>query len=1416
MTKIKYFIAIIFSIILIMLLQNKVEAASVTLNELRNTDDPSQYLNSNLSLSQYTLDDNSDVYCITHKKTLKYTSLTYNFKGYVEIRGYKLTDHEGNVLTWEDDYGNVSEKSPSSAQLAAVIASDLLGEKGYGDYTYNDDENDHYYTKTQKALYYVYSYWRPAVEPGIPFLKDFNSDVFNIQSSVDFPDAEGYAELVKTDPNYGKYNVRIYFFKYSGSREDGEEVYQEMILTQILPDEPDEDYVDIEIQKTWDDKDDILNKRPEDISVTLLAKYKNEQNEREIKTVTLKEPDWKYTFSDLEKYDENGDEITYSVRENNIPESYKVNIEKNDNGEKIEFIIKNSLDITLPDVDGYVIISGKVWVDGNAGKSNDLDGIYNANSDNDNPLSGIKVTLRDKNGDEFTGGSSATTNSSGEYTIIVNYEQSYPYKLYESYDEVYNKLIDGAYVEFEYDGIKYTTVKPLADNSDSENVSKATEDKGERERFDSNNTITNPNSSNTSMITASTIDIIDSFGTYSDVTTEDEKVTTLYCNADGASVTSSSTPPKGTYTQTNPNGAWLEPITTTHDMHSEGNNGHTEWVKTDEVDDEGNPIYVPHYVKPTKWYWCDEGHSLETTTITNIHIKNVNLGLFEREQPDIALTSDIQEVKVTMKGQEYTYIYGNKGIESTDDFFNMDVKFQNKYTYTYRRPVNPADIAYVNNNTDDLKVTVTYKIALKNQSTTLPVTVNKLISYYDSQYTIISSGWNEQGSNNNFSEAISGSLGINIDPLQMKTTTITYDISQNAIKGLLSQEATLNNVVEIYEYSTQYGGETLCAEMEKASNLTLTNGKPKVGSPYAGRDIDSTPGNANVYYDSSQDRLDARTYEDDTDIAPSFVLVKDDEYKIVSGTVWQDTATDESLANNERLGNGIKDSSENLITNVKVELLKVNDDGTTSPAYIYTTENGVIDSREAITYTDSSGHYSFGNNNQEAGQKEGVVTDNYIIKFTYGDDNIDGGEGTTNINGHSINARNYKSTIIIDPLKSDVFEADNPNDKWHLLLKDYTDIRSIAVDDLTERNNIDSESLINGNFDDKKNIPSYSKPFKLQVEYTSEPSANVDVNGGSFEKELSVFNFGIIERARENIVIDKTISNLKITLANGQVLIDGDPYNQKLDYVKALGNTITNRETKPKDKLVSIEIDTELMHGAKIDMTYAITVTNNSEHDYDYTYGDSYYYYGEKESLPLMTTTIEQIVDYVDDEVTVTTDGENENWEIKDWTYLLEKGYIDSTLNPDGTDSNRIENKNYLILTTNFFRKLTTDRTVVDGKANNSDTVYLHVSKLLGNQENEYTYENHVEIIEIGGKIARTIKEVKEDGTQVKKDYIPGNYKPTNASRVHEPDDDRIIARITPPTGLFDNILTYVIIITVSLAVIGTGIIIIKKKVLGK
>uniref|UniRef100_UPI0020748037 Cna B-type domain-containing protein n=1 Tax=Enterococcus hirae TaxID=1354 RepID=UPI0020748037 len=67
-------------------------------------------------------------------------------------------------------------------------------------------------------------------------------------------------------------------------------------------------------QKTWNDNEDQDGKRPKNITVNLLA------NGKQVQSKEVSETDgWKYEFTNLPKY-ENGQEITYTVTENQVPE----------------------------------------------------------------------------------------------------------------------------------------------------------------------------------------------------------------------------------------------------------------------------------------------------------------------------------------------------------------------------------------------------------------------------------------------------------------------------------------------------------------------------------------------------------------------------------------------------------------------------------------------------------------------------------------------------------------------------------------------------------------------------------------------------------------------------------------------------------------------------------------------------------------------------------------------------------------------------------------------------------------------------------------------------------------------------------------------------------------------------------------
>lgn len=1090
----------------------------------------------------------------------------------------------------------------------------------------------------------------------------------------------------------------------------------------------------------------------------------------------------------------------YNIIETTIPDP-KYNKAENQ-GKTVQALVDTNAKVTIKitnkgdedkdkppkfdDGKGTVSISGTVWEATLGYKDNSYSDTFNFSNFSDNkgniPVQGVKVTWWNNAGTTKLG--ETTTDSNGNYKMTNNIT---------IHDHVYNvdstdwSRYNNSYVVFEYNGFKYTTVK----FNNVANGSRAKEIPSTRAALD---------------------------GKFKEVTNGTVK--------DGNfSITTDKDQSGDNYYTANVGDQGMVQATSKSYV--------TNLMSYATASNSGASFCTEH--TPYTWYhhgsWTCGGHTGYTHKLEKKNdtweIKNMNLGLVQREQPDVAISSDIEKVRVIMKGQQYTYVYGNRGIQSNTQLFEYRVKFGGTYT----RKVNPADIAYINQvGSNEMEVYVTYNIIAKNHSNTLKVSINDIANYYDNRYTINSGdGWTGgTGAGNGFN-VTHYNQKITLEPnAQSDIISIEFKVNDATIKGLLNNDMTLKNVSEITSYTSFYGTGTIGSEHETASTKGL------VGTQYAGVDRNSIPGNYNVNSDSP--------YEDDTMDAPSFLLTKDPNYKIVSGNVYEDTTRANNQAGAERNGDGAN-NSEPGVGHARVELLRVKDDGSLEVANLYTVENGRAGFMKAITYTEPNGDYAFGYN--EGGTKPryytndsdatgsdsyikiGVVADNYVIRYTYGD----GTQTYIGSAGNIISARNYKSTIIT-PSGNDsiygVIHNNNGNDKWHLTA---TDKRSIAVDDLGVRNSIDT-SLKHSTFNDTKDISAYSKPFKVQLEYTQDQTFNVEQNGnrkgqGDFEHNWGIFDFGIAERAREDIIIDKTISNLKITLANGQVLMDGNPRNDTMDYLRYLGNdkgrgpnTTRNEALTTQSKLTYIEMDTELIQGATLDIIYTITVSNRSERDYDYRTDEGrYYYYGDKSSSTEMQTTVELVADYMDPELTcyvnddVPASEPNHQW-VKTTAAQLEANGLIST-------KGNIELGNYLVFMTTYFN---------DVKSNTSKSLNLHASKLLANSADDYIYENHVEILQTNGQIARTIDKVDyaHNSTQVTKTYIPGNYIPSTSRRhtdingrleqvgLHQQDDDAITITITPPTGVTNYYTQYIIAVAIGLIVLVGGIIIIKKKVLKK
>jgi hypothetical protein len=798
-------------------------------------------------------------------------------------------------------------------------------------------------------------------------------------------------------------------------------------------------------------------------------------------------------------------------------------------------------------------------------------------------------------------------------------------------------------------------------------------------------------------------------------------------------------------------------------------------------------------------------------------IDNVNMGIALREQPKISINNDIYSALVEFDGYKYNYKYnGRQNYYENKNDDSIGVKFEQENTkQRYTRTVYASDIqaAADPEQRKDIKVSITYKMQIANESRTLKVMPKQIINYFDARYKIQAVGLSLEGqiakNELGFStpENVEGTaykstvIDFNqmIEPIQrtifegnVKTVEnvqeiyITFNVERDAIIKLLDGASTYHNAVEILSYATYYGEGTAKIEGKQfATELA------EEGSLYAGIDKMSQLGNMELKLIDHPDGdgtqiLDTTSYEDDTASAPSLILEATESRKI-SGTVWEDSITNRE--NNQKLGDGMYNRGEKAIRGVIVSLHRLNKDG--SVGKIATYSNG----GDVTTTTDEKGNYTFGCDGKKDGKYVGILPGKYVIKYTYGDKNKEDTKDEeayiVEIDGEDkkINVNDYKSTIIPEAAKhiktafGDTEET--PNTRWYLVQESnrYSDAR----DDITRRpeykTDIDEDITVkNSTYNTVLKVESmdaYTPKMYIGIEFTEEDEAKaLDEKGLSvdFNEELNNIDFGIVERPNVNITLEKQITGLEIIAQNGTVIIpNGDPSNpgEEMQYVKT-----------GLDGVVPAEIDPQLLQGAQLNLEYTITVTNNCDRDYLEL---SYYYYGidgQTES----TTTVKKVADYLNSTMVVDMSKTIESGSIWEET-TAEKLYIDGHINKDVHDE--IKEGDYKVFTTNQFEGLGPDE---------EKTIKLYTTKYLA--ISDIIIENNTaEIIEL-------------TGTRTAKGSILGNNIPNNPPPEPEPDGDEVKLIITPPTGITVNYNIYIIATVVTFIILLAGIVIIKKKII--
>ena len=977
--------------------------------------------------------------------------------------------------------------------------------------------------------------------------------------------------------------------------------------------------------------------------------------------------------------------------ENQIGKTYE--IDRNTTSSKTIYITNHQQ---------YVKLSGYVWINDTQGKTSIQNDVRD---DGENGLDGVKVYLKDRNGNTVTNKDGqlleTTTSNLGIYSEITGGQYRF-----EGVD--LDKLQQGEYhVEYEYNGMRYKAI-------DAINLNKTTGSKAKEYQITRNilndkfQTVNGTGSQNLTQGNIS-INYKDRANYVSNLSDDFYKAT--YTNANVVSSTSEA-----------------------------GYNIYDDFEPTME------------------------------------EIKYINLGLEEIPQTSYEISKDLYNVRVEANGKSHIYKYGSVRYDGDEvdegSSWNVGVKFQNNRG-TYNRAIYRADAEWQTEQKDkELKVYLTYKIAMKNASV-YKGRINRLLDYSDTRMKLINAGKTLDAdkdvvgnaiSVNDTQQNVNGYNKYEINPdteIEAGETQFIYlqfELNREAVLQIMNNNESggsdlLNNVIEIDSYTTYKNGKVIAV-----------------------LDDDSVPGNA------IPGKID--TYEDDTDAARSLKLEVANA-RALSGTIFLDSTGkgEDTVEGQERIGNGKYNTNDGdkLLTseeerkNITVELFDLD---TNSVAQIY--DNSKKQFVPATSGIDANGAYNF----------EGIKAGNYVVRYTWGN--------------NTYKVQYYKGTIY-----NKERYAKTTTDAFWYRGSDYGndttssgEIWTDAIDDLGIRKDIDTEmsnitnnqleneinKAYNGESDKitKTQMVSTTPKMDLSIEYKT-----TITNGNENEVMFNVgnVNFGIVERPKQRLQLSKEISGYKIKLANGQILVDATIKDGKITgtkpYTTYLPNTTNQNTPKSQIGLLRTEMDNELIEGATLETTYTITAKNVGELDYT---NKDYYLFGNKDENYIVKTSVAQLLDYVDGRVQIVDESKNWNDVSSDQDYA-NKWFISKK--DDSEYMNSI--KPYVTTILKEAIKPTEQRSVT-----------LQTSKLLTSTDDNL-FNNQSEITEV--------KKVTHDGSDGRSG-TPVKMTWDNSTHFNTANSEQIT--IIPSTGENRNYVIPTIITTVAIAILGIGVFLIKKFAIDK
>lgn len=532
---------------------------------------------------------------------------------------------------------------------------------------------------------------------------------------------------------------------------------------------------------------------------------------------------------------------------------------------------------------------------------------------------------------------------------------------------------------------------------------------------------------------------------------------------------------------------------------------------------------------------------------------------------------------------------------------------------------------------------------------------------------------------------------------------------------------------------------------------------------YAGVDRNSMPDNVTPG--------DKTTYENDTDVAPTLKLLVKDARRL-AGKVFLDNTSEALQTGQERKGSGqYEENQDKNIAGVTVTLKPKNNDGN--------------EYQEYQTTTNENGDFEI----------SGFIPNEYELVYTWGGQKVD---------GKTITVQDYKGTVIDRSRWNSNSATEASHDcTWY---NENVDTRySDAKDDYVTREKIDSEisNITNYGIEAfKNNKGSNPDTMKSTTPLMNFRIENIGTNkrittssdGDELIYKINNVDFGIVERARQEVELKKRVSDLKLTLANGQVISEAKFEYDQNGKLKANGETkhmtfmgTTNKAEKMTNNgFIKLELDNELIQGAVLEARYEMEFYNKSELDYN---TPDYYWFGEINKDALVKITPARIIDYLDSSWSFE-ESKNQGWKVLTEDDLKKHKTEDPILYTDSNNkciSDNIENRT--VLCKESETKVAPTET---------EEYALEVSKILTTTD-DISLENDLGITNIEKIGGRTLK------------LAPGRYVPEETLDDLSDKAERIM--VTPSTGEDLNIAIPITIGVIALITLGAGVILIKKKV---